>query len=234
MFQRCARCAGQVERKSIRFLQHDGRGLPASRQSNLAKMFRASYSVSSADMRDITLMLQAIDRGEAMASEELLPLVYDELRRLAAARMAQEAAGHTLQPTALVHEAWLRLVGNTDQSWQNRAHFFGAAAEAMRRILIERARRKSRLKRGGGQALLDIADLDVAAMMPDDKILLVDEALEQLKAEEPEKARIVTLKFFGGLTNEQVAEVLNLNERTVRRQWNFAKAWLFDRIAGQS
>lgn len=185
-------------------------------------------------MSDVTLILHAIGRGESHASEELLPLVYDELRRLASARMAQEAAGHTLQPTALVHEAWLRLVGNRQQSWQNRAHFFGAAAEAMRRILVESARRKSRLKRGSGQALLDIADLDVAAAAPDDKVLLVDEALEELQAADPEKARIVMLKVFAGLTNEQVAEMLQVNERTVRRQWNFAKAWLFERIAGQN
>jgi RNA polymerase sigma factor (TIGR02999 family) len=185
-------------------------------------------------MSEVTLILQAIDRGEAAASEELLPLVYDELRRLAAARMAQEAAGHTLQPTALVHEAWLRLAGNSERPWQNRAHFFGAAAEAMRRILIERARRKSRLKRGSGQALLNLADLDVMTAMPDDKVLLVDEALEQLKAEDPEKARIVSLKFFAGLTNEQVAELLNVNERTVRRQWDFARAWLFERITKQT
>ena len=130
-------------------------------------------------MSDVTLVLDAINRGESQASEELLPLVYDELRRIAAARMAQESAGHTLQPTALVHEVWLRLTGGQKQSWENRAHFFGAAAEAMRRILIERARRKSRLKRGSGQALLDIADLDVIAAMPDDKILLVDEALDR-------------------------------------------------------
>ena len=114
-------------------------------------------------MSDITLILEAIDRGEAKASEELLPVVYGELRRLAAARMAQEAAGQTLQPTALVHEAWLRLVGHKEQAWQNRAHFFGAAAEAMRRILIERARRKSRLKRGSNQAVLDISELELAA-----------------------------------------------------------------------
>ncbi len=184
-------------------------------------------------MSDITLMLEAISAGDDHASEQLLPVVYDELRRLAAARMSQEAAGHTLQPTALVHEAWLRLVGGQKQSWENRAHFFGAAAEAMRRILIERARRKSRLKRGSGQALLDIADLDVATAMPDDKVLLVDEALEQLKLEDPEKAKIVLLKFFAGLTNEQTAEILNVNERTVRRQWEFAKAWLFERIRGE-
>lgn len=184
-------------------------------------------------MSEVTVILQAIGRGESHAAEELLPLVYDELRQLAAARMAREAAGHTLQPTALVHEVWLRLAGNQPQSWQNRAHFFGAAAEAMRRILIERARRKSRLKRGSGQALLDIADLDLAEAMPDDKILLVDEALEQLKVEDPEKAQIVMLKFFAGLTNEQVAEILNVNERTVRRQWTFAQAWLLDRMTAQ-
>jgi RNA polymerase sigma factor (TIGR02999 family) len=184
-------------------------------------------------MSEVTLILQAIGRGESHASEELLPLVYDELRQLAAARMARESAGHTLQPTALVHEAWLRLAGGQNQSWQNRAHFFGAAAEAMRRILIERARRKSRLKRGSGQTLLDIADLDLAEALPDDKILLVDEALEELKAEDPDKAKIVMLKFFAGLTNEEVAEILNVNERTVRRQWDFAQAWLMERMSKQ-
>jgi RNA polymerase sigma factor (TIGR02999 family) len=184
-------------------------------------------------MSDVTLMLEAISKGDARASEELLPIVYQELRSLAAARMLNESAGHTLQPTALVHEAWLRLVGSGQRPWQNRAHFFAAAAEAMRRILIERARRKSRLKRGGGQALLDIADFDVAAAMPDDKIVLVNDALEEFKLEDPEKAQVVLLKFFAGLTNEQVAEILNVNERTVRRQWEFAKAWLFDRISQQ-
>lgn len=185
-------------------------------------------------MSQVTLILDAISRGESRATDELLPLVYDELRQLAAARMMREQAGQTLQPTALVHEVWLRLAGNASQSWQNRAHFFGAAAEAMRRILIERARRKSRLKRGSGQALLDIADLDVMAAMPDDKVLLVDEALAQLQTEDPEKARIVSLKFFAGLTNDQIAELLNVNERTVRRQWDFARAWLFDRITKSS
>jgi RNA polymerase sigma factor (TIGR02999 family) len=185
-------------------------------------------------MNDITLMLQAIDHGETKASEELLPLLYGELRRLAAARMAREAAGHTLQPTALVHEAWLRLVGHNQQAWRNRAHFFSAAAEAMRRILIERARRKSRLKRGGNQAKLDISQLELAAPMPDDKVLLVDEALQQFKAEDPEKARVVMLKFFGGLTDREVAEAIGVNERTVRRQWVFAKAWLFQHIADQN
>jgi len=184
-------------------------------------------------MSDITMILEAIGRGERQASEDLLPVVYQELRRLAAARMAQEAAGHTLQPTALVHEAWLRLTGSGQQTWQNRAHFFGAAAEAMRRILIEQARRKSRLKRGGGKTILDIADFDLAAAIPDEKILLVNDALETLKATDPEKAQVVLLKFFAGLTNDQVAEILNVNEKTVRRQWEFAKAWLFEHISEQ-
>src|SRR5271170_4887149 len=153
-------------------------------------------------MSDVTLMLQAIRGGDAKASEELLPLVYNELRQLAAARMAQESAGQTLQATALVHEAWLRMVGDSNRTWQNRAHFFGAAAEAMRRILVENARRKSRLKRGGGQIRLDIEGLDLVATSPDDKVLLMDEALEQLRAQDSEKARIVVMKFFGGLTNQ--------------------------------
>jgi len=184
-------------------------------------------------MSEITLALKAVSKGDERAATELLPLVYAELRRLASARMAQEAAGHTLQPTALVHEAWLRLAGGGRQAWQNRAHFFGAAAEAMRRILIERARRKSRLKRGSGQAILNIADLDVAAALPDDMVLLVDEALEEFKTEEPENARVVTLKFFGGLTDREVAEITGVTERTIRRQWTYAKAWLFENIAGK-
>jgi RNA polymerase sigma factor (TIGR02999 family) len=177
-------------------------------------------------MGDVTLILQAIEKGEEKASEELLPLVYDELRRLAAARMAKEAAGQTLQPTALVHEAWLRLVGDGDRSWQNRAHFFGAAAEAMRRILIERARRKSRVKRGSGRAPINIDDLQLAAPTPDEKVLLVDEALKRLEAEHPKIARIVMLKFFGGMTNQEVAKAMGVTERTVLNHWAYAKAWL--------
>jgi RNA polymerase sigma factor (TIGR02999 family) len=184
-------------------------------------------------MSEITQVLQAIGRGEGRASEELLPLVYEELRRLAAARMAQEQPGQTLQATAIVHEAWLRLVGDGERTWQNRAHFFGAAAEAMRRILIENARRKSALKRGGGLARVDIESLDLAAAAPDDKILLINEALEKLQMEDPEKARIVVMKFFGGLTNQEVAEALSVTERTIERQWAFAKAWMFQAIKSQ-
>ena len=184
-------------------------------------------------MSEITQILQAIGRGESGASEKLLPLVYNDLRRHAAVRMAHEAAGQTLQPTALVHEAWLRIVGNGDRTWQNRAHFFGAAAEAMRRILIENARRKSRLKRGANQVRLDIDQLELAATTPDDKVVLIDEALEQLQAQDPDKARIVVLKFFGGRTNQEVAEIMGVTERTVERHWAFAKAWLYQIIRTQ-
>ena len=184
-------------------------------------------------MSDITQVLQAIGRGEGHASEELLPLVYEELRRLAASRMAHEQPGQTLQATAMVHEAWLRLVSSGDRNWQNRAHFFGAAAEAMRRILIENARRKSALKRGGGLARVDLEGLQVAAATPDDKILLINEALEKLQTEDPERARVVVMKFFGGLTNQEVAEALGVTERTIERQWAFAKAWMYNAIKSQ-
>jgi RNA polymerase sigma factor (TIGR02999 family) len=184
-------------------------------------------------MTEITLVLQAMGRGDSRASEELLPLVYDELRRHAAARMAREAAGQTLQPTALVHEAWMRLVGDGDRTWQNRAHFFGAAAEAMRRILIENARRKSRLKHGGDQVRLDLDQLELAATTPDEKILLIDEALERLRTQDPEKAQVVVLKFFGGYTNQEVAANLGVTERTIERHWAYAKTWLFQSIRAQ-
>jgi len=181
----------------------------------------------------VTQALHAIARGEAGAAEELLPLVYDELRRLAAARMARESSAQTLQPTALVHEAWLRLVADRERTWENRAHFFGAAAEAMRRILIEHARWKSRLKHGGDQVRLNIEDLEVADTPPDDRVLLVDEALQHLQRQEPDLAHVVVLKFFGGLTNREIAETLQLSERTVGNQWAYAKASLFRYIRSQ-
>lgn len=184
-------------------------------------------------MSDVTLIFQAIKRGEKKPSEELLPLVYDELRNLAAMRMAHESSGHTLQPTALVHEAWVRLVENGARNWENRAHFFGAASEAMRRILIERARRKSRLKRGGDRERVNIEMIDLAETTPDDKLLLVDEALEELKKEDPERARVVVLKFFGGLTNEETAEALSISRRSVDRHWLCARTWLFWKLKGE-
>lgn len=187
-------------------------------------------------MTEITQVLHAMGRGEGTASAELLPLVYDELRRHAAVRMAHEAAGQTLQPTALVHEAWLRLVGGgTEQRrWQNRAHFFGAAAETMRRILIESARRKSRLKRGANALRVDIDKIELAATTPEEKILLIDEALERLELLDAQKARVVVLKFFGGHTNQEVATNLGVTERTVERHWAYAKAWLFQNIRAQA
>lgn len=185
-------------------------------------------------MSEITQVLQEVGRGEAQASEKLLPLVYQDLRRQAAAQMSREAAGHTLQPTALLHEAWLRVTGDGDRQWQNRAHFFGAAAEAMRRILIENARRKSRLKRGGDQVRVDADQIELAATTPDEKVLLIDDALEQLQLCDPEKAKVVVLKFFGGRTNREVAESLAVTERTVERHWAYAKAWLFQHIRAQT
>jgi RNA polymerase sigma factor (TIGR02999 family) len=182
----------------------------------------------------ITLVLEAIGKGDQQASEDLLPMVYQELRLLAAAKMAREMEGQTLQPTELVHEAWLRLVSNEGQNWENRTHFLGAAAEAMRRILVDRARHKAAIKHGGGHRPVDIAGLELAATTPDDKVLLIDEALERLRAEDPEKARIVTLKFFGGLTNREIAEHMKIGERTVEREWAFAKAWLMRTINAQA
>jgi RNA polymerase sigma factor (TIGR02999 family) len=181
-------------------------------------------------MSDITLVLDAINRGESQASEKLLPLVYSELRNLAAARMLRESAGHTLQPTALVHEAWLRLVGDGRQNWKSRAYFFAAAAEAMRRILVEHARRKARVKHGGGQQRLNIEDLELAEVAPDDKILLVEEALAHLELSNPERSRVVVMKFFGGMTNKEVADTLGIGERSVDRHWVCAKAWLFQKL----
>lgn len=157
-------------------------------------------------------------------------MVYQELRRHAALRMANEPKGHTLQATALVHEAWLRIVQGGGQHWQNRAHFFAAAAESMRRILIEQARRKSRIKRGGGLERVDIDNHEVAAPGPNDKLLLLDEALERLKAMDPEKAQVVVLKFYLGLSDEEAAGCMGVSERTVARHWAYSKAWLFQHL----
>jgi RNA polymerase sigma factor (TIGR02999 family) len=179
--------------------------------------------------RDVPRVLQPPEPGGAV-SDDLLPLVYKQLRELAASRMARELDGQTLQPTALVHEAWLRLQSDSPQVWRSRAHFFGAAAEAMRRILIERARRKLSLKRGQRPDYVSIQDVDVAQTLPDERILLVDEALARLRAKDAELARVVVLKFFGGLTNAEIAEMMEITERTVHNKWSFAKAWLLKNI----
>ena len=182
-------------------------------------------------MSAVTLILNRAQQGDPNAASELLPLVYDELRKLAAARMANEAAGHTLQPTALVHEAWLRLTAdNPDTPFANRAHFFAAAADAMRRILIERARRKSAEKRGGNWQRIDLDKVDIAAEADDDALLLVNEALEKLAREDASAAEIAKLRFFGGLTLEEAGQVMGVTERTANRYWTFARVWLFDQM----
>lgn len=187
-------------------------------------------------MNDFTMMLNSVAQDGGRSADALLPLVYDELRRLAYARMAMEAPNHTLQPTALVHEAWLRMVNDAGRDWQNRAYFFSAAATAMRRILIDHARRKCALKHGGGQQRLDLDAMDEAGLNMDDpdvneKILMVEEALSQLEESYPLWANVVTMKYYGGMTDKEVAETLDIGDRSVRRYWAFAKAWLFDRIS---
>ena len=181
-------------------------------------------------MRDITHILTAIEQGDAMATNELLPQVYQELRRLAAHKMAGERPGHTLQPTALVHEAWLKLVDSPAQSWQNRAHFFGAAAEAMRRILIDRARRKSRQRRGSGAEHLDLAEIEIAGLAPNDQLLALNDALDRFSVLEPRQAELVKLRYFVGFKIEEAAEVLGISEATAKRWWAYARAWLFHEI----
>lgn len=176
---------------------------------------------------DVTQLLKTIGSGDAHAAAELLPIVYAELRQLAAAKMARERPGQTLQPTALVHEAWLRLVGSDDQGvWSGRNHFFAAAAEAMRRILVDRARQKARVRHGGQLERVDLTDVQAAVQDRDETVLAMDEALEKLSKEWPEKAEIVKLRYFTGMTHEEISQVLNLSETTVRRHWAFARAWL--------
>lgn len=175
---------------------------------------------------EITLVLERVGRGEEPAADRLLPLVYDELRRLAAARMAHEGAGHTLQPTALVHEAWIRLGADQQPDWKNRAHFFAAAAEAMRRILIDAARRRLAQRRGGRLEHVDIDAVEVAGEVNEARILRVNEALEVFAVAEPEKAQLVKLRYFAGLTLEQAAQALGIAEPTARRWWAYARAAL--------
>ena len=177
-------------------------------------------------MSDVTHILDRAQSGDPKAAEELLPLVYDELRRLAAARRANEAPGQTLQPTALVHEAWLRLTDSTRQEWRGREHFFSAAAEAMRRILVENARRKRRLRHGGGLVRVDVDAINLPIAQDDDKCLRVHEALDRLAETDPRKAEVVKLRVFAGLEVQEIATLFNTSEKTVQRDWTFAKAWL--------
>jgi RNA polymerase sigma factor (TIGR02999 family) len=185
-------------------------------------------------MSDVTKLLTAIDAGELSAAEQLLPLVYEELRRLAAAKMAQEQPGQTLQATALVHEAWLRLVGTDQQnSWNGRGHFFGAAAEAMRRILVDRARQKARVRHGGGMQRVDLTHVTLATHDPDDTVLAIHEALEKLALDSPQKAEIVKLRYFTGMEHAEIAQALGISEPTVRRHWTYARSWLYAELRGK-
>ncbi len=191
---------------------------------------RLKPGLQTRQVSDVTQILNAIQQGDPKAAGELLPLVYDELRKLAACKMASEAPGQTLQATALVHEAWLRLTGGQEQAWDSRAHFFGAAAEAMRRILIENARRKKALRHGAGQARLDLQELEIAAPAPDDQMLAIDDALNKLAVLDKEKAELVKLRFFVGMTVEEAASVLRISEATAKRWWVYARAWLYAEV----
>jgi RNA polymerase sigma factor (TIGR02999 family) len=182
-------------------------------------------------MSDVTRLLDAAATGDRQAAADLLPLVYDELRKLAAVRMAAESPDQTLQPTALVHEAYLRLVGPTDEfRWDNRGHFFAAAAEAMRRILVERARRRDRFRHGGARKRVDLSDIPAA--VPDEELLALDEALNSLTARDPVRAELVKLRYFAGLTVPQAAATLGISVATAERYWAFARSWLYTELNG--
>ena len=181
-------------------------------------------------MSDVTRILNAIEQGDAKAADELLPLVYEELRRLAARKMSQELPGQTLQATALVHEAYIRLVGEEDQRWSGRTHFFAAAAEAMRRILIENARRKQRYRHGGGYQRVDLNDADITIDDPSTNVIALEEALIKLAEEDKTVAELVKLRYFAGLTLEQAANILGVSRRTADRYWVYGRAWLYQEI----
>jgi len=181
-------------------------------------------------MSDITHILQAIEQGDPKAADELLPLVYGELRKLAASRMARETPGHTLQPTALVHEAWMRLVGSENPQFDGRAHFFAAAAEAMRRILIDRARRKQARRHGGGQERVELDQVEFSVEKDDDQLLAMNDALDKLAVQNKVEAELVKLRYFVGMTNAQAAEVLGITEAGAKHYWVHARTWLYQEI----
>ena len=190
-------------------------------------------------MSDFTVMLSSAAQGDDQSAQALLPLVYEELRKLAYSRMAMESADHTLQPTALVHEAWLRMVDGSDRDWQNRAYFFSAASQAMRRILIDHARRKGRIKHGGDQQRVEMDALEEASFEMEnpevnERILLIHEVLKQLEEEYPIWAKVVVMNYFGGMTDQEIAETLQVSDRTVRRYCVCAKTWLYQRIKERS
>jgi RNA polymerase sigma factor (TIGR02999 family) len=199
------------------------------RRAYFAQEYLKNHEISDRNntMSDVTRILAAIEQGDARAADELLPVVYEELRHLAAQKMSQEPPGQTLQATALVHEAYIRLLGAEAQNFSGRTHFFAAAAEAMRRILIDNARRKQRLKHGGDRQKIDLNDIEPAIEAPSDDLLELDEALTRLAKIDKVKADIVKLRYFAGLTLEQAAGLLNLSERTAKRYWAHARAWLY-------
>jgi RNA polymerase sigma factor (TIGR02999 family) len=181
-------------------------------------------------MSEVTRILDRVQQGDPKAADELLPALYEELRKLAAQKMAVQTASHTLQPTALVHEAWLRLGGDKQPGWQNKAHFFAAAAEAMRNILIDKARRRARIRHGGGKERVELDAVEIAAPERDEKLLAIHEALDRLAKEDPIKSDVVKLRFFVGFSARETAEALGISERTVERYWRYTKAWLFSAI----
>jgi RNA polymerase sigma factor (TIGR02999 family) len=199
--------------------------------SGASSILQGSGMLSPA-MSDATLLLTAIEQGKPQAAEELLKLVYDELRRLATFKMAQQSPGHTLQPTALVHEAWLKLVGSANTGFKNRAHFFSAAAEAMRHILIDRARRKQTQRHGGGLERVVMEEFELVSPIPDEQLLNLNEALDKFAQQYSTQAEVVKLKYFVGLTNEEIAQLLGISLSTVKNYWNFARAWLFKETSG--
>jgi len=185
-------------------------------------------------MSEFTRVLEQMQRGNGRAAEDLLPLVYEELRKLAGHKMAGEAPGQTLQPTALVHEAWIRLTGDENKVWDNRGHFFAAAAEAMRRILIDRARAKSRQRRGSRAEHIPLENVTIAADDPPETLLAINEALDRLSAHDPFKAEVVKMRYFIGLSQEEIAQALGVSVPTIRRHWAIARAWLYAEMKSQS
>ncbi len=190
--------------------------------------------MTSEGPNEVTRLLQAINAGDEKSSEELLPLVYEELRKLAAAHMVREKPGQTLQPTALVHEAYLRLVGDAGAGWNSRGHFFGAAAQAMRRILVEQARRRGRLKRGGDRQRVELDDLPEKKDTENVDYVVLDEALRRMEKEDERMARVVMLRYFAGLSIEETAEAMDVSPMTVKRDWSCAKAWLYEEMKGET
>src|SRR5215472_13134223 len=196
---------------------------------NVGRNIPLSQSLGKS-MNDATLLLTAVEKGDPAAAEQLLELLYDELRKLATSKMAQEAPGQTLQPTALVHEAWLKLVGAKNPTFENRAHFFSAAAEAMRRILIDRARRRQRQRHGGNLERVNLEEQDIATPEADEQLLAVHEVMDNFARDHPIQAEVVKLRCFVGMTNEETAEALGVSVATVKNYWTFARTWIFNEI----